>query len=402
MTKELLALKKQLKVLAKKKGRHTELITVYVADGYNLDKVTARLSEEQGTASNIKSSATRKNVTTALTKILQHLKLFKRRPKNGLAIFCGNVSEQEGREDFLMESITPPKPLGLNLYRCSQKFVLDPLYEMLEEKETYGIILIERQHADVVLLKGKRTEIVANFDSLIPGKFRAGGQSAQRFERVREGMAKDFYRKVAENATKVFNDIKDLKGILVGGPGPTKDEFLDEGNLPTDLKKKVIGILDIGYTGETGIDELLKKAEDVLAEAEITKEKQLIERFMGEVAKDLGLATYGEEEVRAALSAGAVEIVLISEAIEKKRVHLKCTSCDHERDETVEDAAELTCSICGAPMELMKEEELVEELEALAKDIGARVELISIETKEGQQLLNLGGIAAILRFKSSA
>ena len=34
--------------------------------------------------------------------------------------------------------------------------------EMLEDVETYGIIVIERQHADVVLLRGKRFEIISN------------------------------------------------------------------------------------------------------------------------------------------------------------------------------------------------------------------------------------------------
>ena len=97
--KDRYELKKKLKELKSKRGRHTELITVYIADGYNMDKVSARLSDEQGTATNIKSASTRKNVTTALTKILQHLKLFKQTPKNGLAVFCGNVAEQEGQAE---------------------------------------------------------------------------------------------------------------------------------------------------------------------------------------------------------------------------------------------------------------------------------------------------------------
>lgn len=358
--KALYDLKKKVKMLSQKRGRHTELITVYVPDGYNMDKINSKLAEEQGTASNIKSATTRKNVTTALTKILQHLKLFKRTPANGLAVFCGNVSEQEGREDFLMESINPPKPIKVNLYRCSQRFVLDPLKDMLEKRETYGLIVIDRRDADIALLKGTRVETLARFDSLVPGKFRAGGQSAQRFERVIEGMAKDFYKKVGTAATQSLREIPELKGILVGGPGPTKNEFLDTDYLSTELKKKVLAVLDIGYTGEQGIDELIKKSEDIISEAEIVKEKKLIEKFLGHIAKDTGLAAYGEKEVRAALLAGAVEILLISEGLD---------------------------------------EDLLEELTELGNQVKSEVELISTETKEGQQLLNLGGVAAILRFK---
>jgi peptide chain release factor subunit 1 len=57
----------------------------------------------------------------------------------------------------------------------------------------------------------------------IPGKTRAGGQSAQRFARIRESMAKEFFKRVAESIKKHFWDNKKLKGILVGGPIPTKD-----------------------------------------------------------------------------------------------------------------------------------------------------------------------------------
>ncbi len=360
MTDEMRDLKKKLKELTSYRGRHTELITVYAADGYNLDKVTRRLSDEQGTAVNIKSATTRKNVTTALTKILQHLKLLKRTPKNGIAIFCGNVSEQEGKEDFTIVSITPPRPLNLNLYRCSQKFVMEPLEEMLEDVETYGIVVVERQHADVALLKGKRYEIVKSFDSLIPGKFRAGGQSAQRFERVIAGMAKEFYRKIADVANTTFRDIKDLRGILVGGPGPTKEEFMDEGNLETHIKKKVIGVLDIGYTGETGLTELLEKTKEIIAEAEITKERNLVAKFLDHLGKDDGLALYGVEEVKRALAQGAVETAMLSED---------------------------------------SEDALIEEYEKLAQDAGSKFELLSLETREGQQIKNLGGAAAILRYK---
>jgi len=360
MANETRNLKKKLKELASKRGRHTELITVYIADGYSLDKVSQRLSDEQGTAVNIKSATTRKNVTTALTKIHQHLKLYKRTQKNGLAIFCGNVSEIEGREDFIMESIVPPKPLNMNLYRCSQKFVMGPMQEMLEDVETYGIIVIERQHADIALLKGKRIELVKKFDSLIPGKFRAGGQSAQRFERVIAGMAKDFYRKIADVANVAFKEVKDLHGVLIGGPGPTKDQFIEEGNLETVIKKKVIGVLDIGYTGEQGITELLEKAKDILAEAEITKERALVNKFLGHMGKDDGLAIYGVDEVRNALAQGAVETAMLSED---------------------------------------SNDALIEEFEEIVTDAGSKLEIISLETREGQQIKSLGGAAAILRYK---
>ncbi len=363
MTSQTYELKKKLEFLASKRGRHTELISVYVPDGTDINKTIGRLGDEAGTADNIKSKATRKNVTSALDKIISELRLFKKTPERGLALFCGNVSEKEGQDDFLLETIIPPKPLTVNLYRCSQKFLLDPLSEMLERGDAYGIIIVDRQEANIAVLKGTKTEMLAKFDSMIPGKFRAGGQSAQRFERVIEGMTNDFFKQIAEQANKTFSDMPGLKGIIIGGPGPTKQDFLSAGHLTHDLMKKVIGQVDIGYTGESGVEELVNKAQTLLKETTITKEKNLINRFLENLGKGTGLAIKDIGQIKAALQAGAVEIVLVSEKV--------------------------------------KDYALISELERMAADTGATVEFISTETTEGQQLAHMGGIAAILRYKLS-
>lgn len=65
---QILNLKKLIKELGGIRGRHTELVSVYVPAGYSLVDVSNQLFQEKGTASNIKSKTTRKNVLTALEK----------------------------------------------------------------------------------------------------------------------------------------------------------------------------------------------------------------------------------------------------------------------------------------------------------------------------------------------
>ena len=121
-SKEKFDLKRFIKDISKYRGRHTELVTVYVPKGYNLDKVINQLQQEQGTAVNIKSASTRKNVIDALERMIQHLKNFKQTPPNGLAAFSGNVAEQEGRSDVQVFSLEPPVPLNVRIYRCDKNF----------------------------------------------------------------------------------------------------------------------------------------------------------------------------------------------------------------------------------------------------------------------------------------
>lgn len=171
----MLKLKRLVKQLGKIRGRHTELVTVYIPAGYSITDVATQLFQEKSTASNIKSKTTRKNVLTALEKIIQHLKLFKQTPPNGLVVFCGNVSEVEGREDIRMWSFEPPMKMNKKIYWCDQTFVLDPLKELMEEKEIYGLIVLDASEATIGLLKGKAIERLKRMDSNVPAKSIKGG-----------------------------------------------------------------------------------------------------------------------------------------------------------------------------------------------------------------------------------
>ena len=169
-------LEELLGILEKIKGRHTELVTVYIPADYDINSVQRQLEGEKSTAKNIKSSSTRKNVTEALEKIVRLLKEFKKTPPNGMAIFCGNVSEVEGQQDLQLWSIEPPQPLNTRLYRCDKEFVLDALREQFEIKEVYGLLVMDRKEATIGLLVGKRVEFLHRMTSGVPSKVRAGGQ----------------------------------------------------------------------------------------------------------------------------------------------------------------------------------------------------------------------------------
>lgn len=123
--------KKLLERLGSHLGRHTGLVTVLVPEGYDLNPIMNQLELEYGMAESIKSKNTRQNVTTALGKVMQQLALFKKTPEHGLALFAGNVGDEQNNE-WVVESIIPPEPLQTRAYRCDQEFYLGPLEKMLE------------------------------------------------------------------------------------------------------------------------------------------------------------------------------------------------------------------------------------------------------------------------------
>ncbi len=356
-----LQIKKIVKELKTFKAPHTEFVSVYIPAGYELSKITQHLAEEQGTAANIKSASTRKNVQTALEKMIQHLRLYPKTPPNGLAVFSGNVAAAEGKQDVRAWSIEPPVALNIRIYRCDKNFVTDILEEMLAEHNAYGLVVLDRRDAILALLKGKTIIPLKKTHSEVPGKFRAGGQSAARFSRIREGAYKDHFKKIAEHMKEQFLPLgNNLKGIIIGGPGTTINDFLGHDYITGDIKKKILGTKDLSYTDEFGLQELLDKSEDLLAEEEVAIEKKAVQQFFTKMLENPKKVTYGEKETLHALEVNAVDILLISESLPEERIFA---------------------------------------LEEKAQQGGAAVKVISTETREGVQLKELGGIAAILRFE---
>ncbi len=394
-------LKLLLTELAGIRGRHTELVTVYIPAGFNLAKVVEQLRAEQATAQNIKSKSVRKNVLSALEKILSHLRLYKATPEHGLAIFCGNVSPKEGVTDIRIWAIEPPEPIRIRLYRCDQIFVLDPLQAMVRERELYGLIVLDKSDAEIGLLKGKAVESLKHLESIVPGKTKAGGWSQARYARIREALLNDFLKKVAEIANAQFRAIPDLKGIIIGGPGPVKDDFAAGDFLGHDMKAKVIGVINTSYTGQYGLRELVERSEELLVQTTLVREKKVLDRFFTEFARGSDLAVYGLRETVDALKSGSLELLLLSETFDWVKVEMTCPCGKKEsmivRQSEIED---LRCRACGTKPEVVVVQKLDSQIIEIAKRMGTAIELISTHTPRGVQFEELGGIGGILRYKA--
>jgi peptide chain release factor subunit 1 len=365
-----------------------------------------QLSEEVSQSANIKSPQTRKNVQGALRKIIQFLKRIDFKiPVRGLTIFCGNVSEVEGRADIRIFTVRPLKDLKTKLYWCDSEFHLAPLLDMVQPTDIYGLATLDKREATLAMLKGKRYEILGKFTSGVAGKTRAGGQSAQRFARLREEAEHDFFKRIAEKMNGIFLPYGDkLKGLIVGGPGATKNHFLNTELLDHRLKKVILTTVDISYTDESGIRELVQKSGDILRDTDLMKERAVIDQFMAEVAKD-GLAAYGQKEVEEAIGFGQVKTVLVSEDVEWMVYRFKCNSCNKDEEIVVKEPGQFNsttykCSQCKGSAELLEEIDYIDFLLEKCQNIGADVKIISTETSEGEQFFKgFGGVGAVLRYK---
>ncbi|MHA1719966.1 MAG: peptide chain release factor aRF-1 [Promethearchaeota archaeon] len=405
-------LKKNLEILKNKKGFHTALISVTIPPNKKIFDVISYLKKEIGESSNIKSKSNRKNVIDSITALIGRLRNIKETPPNGLILYSGQIPEDNkpGTEKSELYVIEPPEPITTFKYYCASEFLLDPLYDMVQEKGAYGIINIENKEAAIGWIRGSHLEVAKTFTSGIHSKHHAGGQSQRRLERLIEEGAQNFYKRVGEDANSLFLEFDDLEGIFISGAGMAKDKFLKKNVLDYRLQDKVLDLIDVSYSGEAGIRETVIKIQDKIKSLRYIQEKQIFNRFMQNISRDTNLATYGEKQVRKALEMGAVDTLLLSEGLQLIRVHVVCGKCNHEISETIpnekinefyEKINSLSCPECNSNLfQVEGEMDLIEDLGDLAEIQGSNIEMLSTETEEGVTLIStFGGIAAILRFK---
>jgi peptide chain release factor subunit 1 len=400
-------LKRQIEELKTCKGRHTELISLYIPSNKQVHDVSSYLRNEYSQSQNIKSKSTMKNVLSAIDSILSRLKQFRRIPDNGLVFFVGHKSIGADKDEMVTFIFSPPIPITTFLYRCDSQFYLNPLEEMLVEKDIYGLLLIDRRECTIGILKGNRVELLKYMTSQVPGKHGRGGQSQRRFERLTEIAAHEWFTKCGEVASETFRQEHDIKGIFIGGPGPTKQYFIEENYLHYEIHDKIIDTFDTGYTDEFGLRELVSAASQTMTDLKISREKKLMKNFLKEITKKGdSLGIYSEKHVRKALEMGVIDTLLLSENLRKFRLKLKCQTCNHSETITISEKdlelyTQKKCNKCSSSslMQIVEKIDLIDDLSDLAEKTGCKVEIISLGSEEGDSLYAaFDGIAGILRY----
>jgi peptide chain release factor subunit 1 len=405
----LYKIRKAISELSSKEGRGTELVSLYIPPKKPIHEVIAYLRNEWGTAGNIKSDTTRNHVQDALTKTMQRLKLYRETPETGLVIFSGALpTNGPGSEVIRLNEIIPPKAVTTFLYMCDDHFHVEYLRDMLKPEKVYGILALDSNDVGIGILSGDRIDVEDVMTSGISGKTRKGGQSARRYERGREMELTYFFNRVAEHVTRIFITDNHVNGIIVGGPGPTKDNFLKGGYLDYRLQNNIIEVIDTSYSGREGVREIVEKAADKLENVRLLEEKKLVQKFLGEVNRRDGVAVYGLPRIVEALNRSNIDIILISDDINTVKIKMTCKNCqtvkeriveNHQKIQATQEMLSEPCVNCHATDYEVEETDVVDMLEEKAMQIGAKIEMISSGTEEGAMLKSFGGAAGFMRYK---
>ncbi|KAF8810082.1 peptide chain release factor eRF/aRF subunit 1 [Phlegmacium glaucopus] len=399
--------KKLIKSLDAARGAGTSMISLIIPPKDQVSRASAMLTQEYGTASNIKSRVNRLSVLAAITSTQQRLKLYNRVPPNGLVLFVGTILTDEGKEKKVSFDFEPHKPINTSLYLCDNKFHTEALSELLESDSRFGFIVMDGNGTLFGTLSGNTREVIHKFTVDLPKKHGRGGQSALRFSRLRDEKRHNYVRKVAELAVQhyITNDKVNVTGLVLAGSADFKTELSQSDMFDQRLVAKVIKVVDVSYGGENGFNQAIELAAESLANVKFVQEKRLIQKYFDEISQDTGRYCFGVDDTLKALELGAVETLIVWENLDITRYLLRNAAGEeiivHANKEQEKDREKFMDKSTGLEMEQATDpQSLLEWFADKYKEFGANLEFVTNRSQEGAQFVKgFGGIGGLLRYK---
>lgn len=361
---EVFKMKKLLKKLRDAKGNGTSMISLILPPKEQISRITKMLTDEYGTATNIKSRVNRQSVLTAITSAQVKLKSYARTPTNGLGLFVGEILLDDNKIKKVAYGIEPLKPVNTSLYMCDSRFHVEDLLGLFEDEAKYGFVVMDGHGTLFATLQGSTTTILQSMSVDLPKKHGRGGQSSVRFARLRVEKRQAYLKKVSEICTSLFitSNKNNVDGLVLAGQADFKAELKSI----LDARLTTLKLVDTNYGGKNGLNQAIELSEELFKDVKYAKEKKLLQEFFYEINMDTGKYCYGFGNTFDALEAGAVEKLIVHENYDKK----------YEDDDFVDWISEHY------------------------KDYGCELAFISDASGEGTQFVEgFDGIGGILRYK---
>jgi len=404
---EMFKLKRLINKLDGMKGLGTSMITLIINSKDQISPSMRMLTEEVGKATNIKSRVTRQNVTDALTSTIEKLKLYNKTPPNGLVIFAGLASEDGSGERMVKIDLIPYKPINTSLYRCDSVFHTEELKYLLTDNDKFGFLIMDGSGSLFGVVQGNTKTIVQKFLVDLPKKHGRGGQSANRFARIRTERRHNYLRKVAETCTQVFitNDRPNVKGLILAGSAEFKNDLSKSDLFDIRLQPIVLKLVDIAYGGENGFNQAIELTGDTLKSVKFIHEKKILTRYFDEISKDTGKYVFGMKDTIIAMDDGMIETLIIHDELSLNRLSLKSTSGSEALSVEIVPKSQATDGKYknknGEEFDVLENLPLTEWLLDNYKKYVNSLEIVSDKSSEGSQFVHsFGGIGGILRYKS--
>jgi hypothetical protein len=263
---------------------------------------------------------------------------------------------------------------------------LHPLIEVLDEFEPYVVVVADRAHSRVFMVRLGSIEMKAEIQAFgfVHHLMSAGTDhlySQSHLQRKADEHVLAQLKRVIQVVEHVISANPGSRLILAGNAGATSELFR---LLPKSMRKRVAGSAVISAAAPE--KEILERTLALAGRAERVQEWEKVERLVTSAAKN------GKAVVTLAETLKAFNEHRVSEFVYAEGFSAEGGMCEGCRRLFPSD--DVTCNICGAPVK--PAEDLIETMTGAVLAEGASVE--QVRATAAERLREAGGVGAFLRF----
>ena len=237
----------------------------------------------------------------------------------------------------------PPKKISKSYYRCDKKFHIDTIIEMYDDANTtkYGIILLSGKEYRLYLVElfgaqHKEIKLLACDTESLQKKQRKGGQSAPRFERIRQEKYLHYTKKLAEIIVQTYMRNNHTKYIvdhfIVGGCGDVKRNVMETDLFVQHISSRVVQTMTTGEINDGTIYDVCEMCNSsIFRDIKDNKFDEIIGEIDELIQNNPDKLAFGQE-INAHIDENNLEKLIISDQISnddieilKNRVSKNCS-----------------------------------------------------------------------------
>ncbi len=174
-------------------------------------------------------------------------------------------------------------------YKCDKKFHLEDLIKLYNDNgKKYAIVLISGKVTYFYQYTVNNTKLLKTITQDIPNKHKTGGQSAQRFERIRDGSIKQYSKKILEIMIQLYtsNGNFDYTGLILAGPAEMKNIVIDH-DLFSIFKDHVSCIHNISEITDNSISQVVSMSIETIDSDNIDSIKEFENKLQNPIKTNL-------------------------------------------------------------------------------------------------------------------
>ncbi|MDD4930915.1 MAG: Vms1/Ankzf1 family peptidyl-tRNA hydrolase [Candidatus Colwellbacteria bacterium] len=225
--------------------------------------------------------------------------------------------DETGKESYICEAITPPLPIKMGLYRCDKMFYTDYVLSLYKNFDKFGLVLIAGEEVTMYSHCGTKIDLIDKFTVHRQKSMKMGGQSAQRFGRIRENQIGEYVKKICERLEKNYVDFTvgspSVKGLFIGGVGDIKDKVIMSPFLNSLVSSNIRKVITMS---EISLDKLMESCGDLTSYSE--EEKESLDEIELYTSRDLSRTVYGYDLLLKNIKDGGLEKIYIHSMVEEK------------------------------------------------------------------------------------